>query len=189
MQVARRSGSRLPATRTSQPVLRDRICGKLLAAETGRCITTRTVTGRLLGSPARISQIGCSAPAEPPIAMMSRLGVDTGRIDMASVRFEWWGAALRGRLDGPSRSFRSAALIQISRPIDRHLIQRILSMSARCIVAWLTQRTRTMREAEKLQECAAWYREFAERAGNPSIWESRLRMAADLEREAAQMLR
>jgi hypothetical protein len=46
-----------------------------------------------------------------------------------------------------------------------------------------------MREAEKLQELAAWYREFAERAGNPSIWESRLRMAADLEREAAQMLR
>jgi hypothetical protein len=46
-----------------------------------------------------------------------------------------------------------------------------------------------MREAEKLRELAAWYREFAERAGNPSIWESRLRMAEDLEREAAQMLR
>jgi hypothetical protein len=46
-----------------------------------------------------------------------------------------------------------------------------------------------MREAEKLRELAAWYREFAERAGNPFIWESRLRMAEDLEREAAQMLR
>ena len=46
-----------------------------------------------------------------------------------------------------------------------------------------------MREAAKLRELAAWYREFAERAGNPSIWESRLRMAEDLEREAAQMLR
>jgi len=46
-----------------------------------------------------------------------------------------------------------------------------------------------MREAEKLRELAAWYREFAERAGNPSIWESRLRMAADLEREAAEMAR
>lgn len=46
-----------------------------------------------------------------------------------------------------------------------------------------------MRKAEKLRELAAWYREFAERAGNPSIWESRLRMAEDLEREAADMLR
>jgi len=46
-----------------------------------------------------------------------------------------------------------------------------------------------MREAEKLRELAAWYREFAERAGNPSIWEARLHMAEDLEREAARMLR
>ena len=46
-----------------------------------------------------------------------------------------------------------------------------------------------MREAEKLRELATWYREFAERAGNPSIWESRLRMAEDLEREANDMLR
>ena len=46
-----------------------------------------------------------------------------------------------------------------------------------------------MREAEKLRELAASYREFAERAGNPSIWESRLRMAEDLEREANDMLR
>lgn len=46
-----------------------------------------------------------------------------------------------------------------------------------------------MREAEKLQELAAWYREFAESAGNPAIWESRLRMAEDLEQEADHMLR
>jgi len=44
-----------------------------------------------------------------------------------------------------------------------------------------------MREAEKLRELAAWYREFAERAGNPSIWESRLRMAEDLEQEADRL--
>jgi hypothetical protein len=30
----------------------------------------------------------------------------------------------------------------------------------------------------KLRELAAWYREFAERAGNPSIWEARLRIMA-----------
>jgi hypothetical protein len=39
-------------------------------------------------------------------------------------------------------------------------------------------------DAHKLRELAAWYREFAEKTGNPSIWESRLRMAEDLEQEA-----
>ena len=46
-----------------------------------------------------------------------------------------------------------------------------------------------MREVKKLQELAAWYREFAERAGNPAIWEARLHMAEDLEQEADRMLR
>jgi hypothetical protein len=41
----------------------------------------------------------------------------------------------------------------------------------------------------KLRELAAWYREFAERTGNPSIWEARLRMAEDLEREADRLER
>ena len=36
----------------------------------------------------------------------------------------------------------------------------------------------------KLRELASWYREFAERAGNPVIWEARLRTAQDLETEA-----
>jgi len=42
-----------------------------------------------------------------------------------------------------------------------------------------------MEEPQKLRELAAWYREYAERTGNPSIWEARLRMAEDLEREAS----
>jgi hypothetical protein len=42
----------------------------------------------------------------------------------------------------------------------------------------------TMDDPQKLRELAAWYREFAEKTGNPSIWESRLRMAEDLEQEA-----
>jgi hypothetical protein len=46
-----------------------------------------------------------------------------------------------------------------------------------------------MRDVEKLRELAAWYREFAERAGNPAIWESRQRMAEDLEREAERLKR
>ena len=38
--------------------------------------------------------------------------------------------------------------------------------------------------AEKLRELASWYREYAERAGSTVIWETRLRMAEDLENEA-----
>jgi hypothetical protein len=40
------------------------------------------------------------------------------------------------------------------------------------------------KEPRRLRELAAWYRAFAERAGNPVIWEARLRAAKELEREA-----
>ena len=40
------------------------------------------------------------------------------------------------------------------------------------------------KEPRRLRELAAWYRVFAERAGNPVIWEARLRTAAELEQEA-----
>ena len=46
-----------------------------------------------------------------------------------------------------------------------------------------------MEEPQKLRELAAWYREFAEKTGNPDIWEARLRMAEDLEAEAALLER
>ena len=41
-----------------------------------------------------------------------------------------------------------------------------------------------MRSSNELRKLAAWYREFAERAGNPAIWEARLRTAKELEAEA-----
>jgi hypothetical protein len=44
-----------------------------------------------------------------------------------------------------------------------------------------------MEDPQKLRELAAWYREFAEKTANPSIWESRLRMAEDLEHEALRL--
>ena len=44
-----------------------------------------------------------------------------------------------------------------------------------------------MEDPHKLRELAEWYREFAERAGNPAIWEARLRTAKDLEREADRL--
>jgi hypothetical protein len=40
---------------------------------------------------------------------------------------------------------------------------------------------------EKLRARAGWYREFAERAGNPDVWEARLRTAEDLEAEAERV--
>jgi hypothetical protein len=44
-----------------------------------------------------------------------------------------------------------------------------------------------MQDPTRLRELASWYREFAERAGNPMIWECRLRTAADLDAEAARI--
>lgn len=44
-----------------------------------------------------------------------------------------------------------------------------------------------MEDPHKLRELAAWYREFAEKTANPSIWEARLRMAEDLEQEATRL--
>ena len=44
-----------------------------------------------------------------------------------------------------------------------------------------------MEDPRKLRTFAGWYREFAERAGNPAIWEARLRTAKDLEREADRL--
>ena len=37
----------------------------------------------------------------------------------------------------------------------------------------------------KFRELASWYRDFAERAGNPAIWQARLRTAKEFEAEAA----
>ena len=41
-----------------------------------------------------------------------------------------------------------------------------------------------MPNSNELRKLAAWHREFAERAGNPAIWEARLRTAEQLEAEA-----
>ncbi len=46
-----------------------------------------------------------------------------------------------------------------------------------------------MADPQKLRELAAWYREFAEKTENASIWEARLRTAEDLELEAARIER
>jgi len=44
-----------------------------------------------------------------------------------------------------------------------------------------------MADPDQLRKLAVWYREFAERAGNPVIWEARLRTAEDLEAEVERV--
>ena len=46
-----------------------------------------------------------------------------------------------------------------------------------------------MEDPRKLRELSGWYREFAERAGNPIIWHVRLMTAEDLERQADRLER
>jgi len=41
--------------------------------------------------------------------------------------------------------------------------------------------------AAKLRALAAWYREYAEMAGNPAIWYGRVSTAENLERQAAAL--
>jgi hypothetical protein len=41
----------------------------------------------------------------------------------------------------------------------------------------------------RLRELASWYRELAERAANPMIWERRLRTAEALDAEAVRLER
>jgi hypothetical protein len=43
------------------------------------------------------------------------------------------------------------------------------------------------RHVERLRELASWYREYAERTGNPAIWDVRIRTAEDLEAEATRL--
>ncbi len=47
--------------------------------------------------------------------------------------------------------------------------------------------TEEMSDPRELRKYAAWYREFADRAGNPWIWEARLKTATALEREASRL--
>jgi hypothetical protein len=64
------------------------------------------------------------------------------------------------------------------------------SLKRRVILGFSKAQERVdVHDPERLRELASWYRGFAERAGNPTIWESRLRMAEDLDREAERIER
>jgi hypothetical protein len=57
-------------------------------------------------------------------------------------------------------------------------------MSKKFTMASFLETPAPVRESAHLRRLAAWYREFAERAGNPAIWDARLRTAEDLEAAA-----
>lgn len=44
-----------------------------------------------------------------------------------------------------------------------------------------------MQDPQRLRVLAAWYRQFAEKTMNPTIWDARLRTAEDLDREAERL--
>ncbi len=44
-----------------------------------------------------------------------------------------------------------------------------------------------MEDPKRLRELARWYREFAEKTGNPVIWDCRLQTADDLDAEAERI--
>lgn len=46
-----------------------------------------------------------------------------------------------------------------------------------------------MHDPQRLRFLAAWYRQFAEKTVNPTIWDARLRTVEDLDREAERLER
>ena len=45
----------------------------------------------------------------------------------------------------------------------------------------------SIEDPQRLRVLAAWYRQFAEKTVNPTIWDARLRTAEDLDREAERL--
>jgi hypothetical protein len=83
----------------------------------------------------------------------------------------------------PSASRRPASPASVP-GVRRHYEVNMMATAGVNVARQTGQYHERLRELRKL---AAWYREFAERAGNPAIWESRLRTAAELGREADRL--
>jgi len=79
-----------------------------------------------------------------------------------------------------------SAAVSIGLAGGRRFSSKNISASAKAMMP-KTSRFPEPSEDQRLRELAAWYREFAERAGNPTIWEARLRTAEDLEAEAERI--
>jgi hypothetical protein len=97
---------------------------------------------------------------------------------------------LAQRAEALSRIAEDPAIIRMN--IERY--RSILESGAdhgeeHTIQVLLNQAEQSLEAHGSLRELAAWYRSFAERAGNPTIWEARLLMAEDLEAEADRIQR
>jgi hypothetical protein len=80
-------------------------------------------------------------------------------------------------------------LAQFNTMVPRLQELLVNNLTAVQALAARTYLERAMEDPRRLRGLAVWYGEFAERAGNPAIWEARLRTAPDLEREADRLER
>jgi hypothetical protein len=70
-----------------------------------------------------------------------------------------------------------AACVMLGKGVDVQAVGPMIALPDGAVIdAAEIRKLNNMRQA-------AWYRKTAEKAGNPSIWERRLRAAEDLERE------
>ncbi len=82
------------------------------------------------------------------------------------------------------------AIVQMNIEFYRSMLKGQMAESDKqTIEELLRQAEQTLNGGSTLRELAAWYRAFAERAGNPAIWEARLRTADDLDAEADRIER
>jgi hypothetical protein len=75
-------------------------------------------------------------------------------------------------------------LVTVVGEIDRDQID-LVERPLRC--RQCREEQNALNEPDRLRELADWYREFAERTANPTIWDARLRTAEDLEAEATRI--
>jgi hypothetical protein len=72
-------------------------------------------------------------------------------------------------------------------PIDKSSVENGHQRGASPMTEFTVHTPDNAPKSQNLRRLAAWYRAFAERAGNPAIWEGRLRMAEDLDAEAHRL--
>jgi hypothetical protein len=92
---------------------------------------------------------------------------------------------LAQRAEALSRMNKASAIIEMSTLRHRSAVRAKADQGGQESVLNLRRQSEDALDTPStLRELAAWYRMFAEKAGNPAIWEARLNTAEDLEAEA-----
>jgi hypothetical protein len=97
---------------------------------------------------------------------------------------------LAQRAEAIDRIMEDPAVVRMN--VDRHraaLKSELRADNRAAVVTPLAEAELALDAPPGLRELAVWYRSFAERAGNPAIWEARLQTAEDLDREAERIER